>query len=1413
MTEFMDLKRYGGEAYLGILANIYRIKYSKRPVESIIVSDDDAFQFILRYHDEIFPGIPVVFCGVNIFTPDMIEGRMWITGVTEFSEVEKSLDMALNLHPATKEVVAICDSTTNGQNHKLRLAQFLAQQWPNVNIRFIGENETVEEVGRNLKELGPGSIVYYSDFFVDKNGLSVEPGRVLPWFSKICQRPIYAHNEIYLGMGIVGGKLVSPYNQGYEAGRITRLILEGQAADKIPTQQSNLNEFKFDAVQMERFGIPVSALPKNSIIINKKISFWLRNYKIILPAAGFILLQSAFLILLLMNIEKRKRVEKKLSVAAQNFSMIYKHSPESMVVSTLEEGKYVEANDSFERVFGYKREEIIGKTYKQVRIWEDNREREKLVEKIKESGYVSGQEIALFRKSGEKFQAFVSAIQIDLGDQKCMLSVVLDITERKQFEETLRKSEERYALAQKAANIGSWDWDLVKGTLTWSDTMEQLFGFLPGEFTGTYERFLESVHPEDRNSVEKAVKDSLENDNEYAIEYRIVWPNGTVRWMSAAGNVMKDGSGRSFRMLGVVQDITLRKQAEEALRLKSLEVDQFFNCTLDLLCIGDKDGFFRRLNPEWEKTLGYSMQEMENKRLIDFVHPADIDATLAALTELNTKKFILNFRNRYQRKDGTYRWLEWKAFADGERFYAVARDITEHLHIQQILSENKEKYKALFGAISDAVYIFDLYDNITPGNFIEVNDEACKMLGYSKEEFMQMSIKDIDWPGSKVDAKAIFTQMLAGNMAHFENEHVTRDGKIIPVEIQARLFDFGGKLVVFSTVRDISERKQAEAALRESEERARHLSDAAFEGIMFHSEGIILDANRAFAELFWYGSPEEMIGKHSLEALHLTPESEETVKHQLRTRDNRLHELIAKSPEGEIRYIEVMGKDSVYRGRKARVVAMRDITSRKMAEQALTETENRYQELFKSMKAAVAVYQALNDGNDFIFKDMNPASEQLEKVNKSMIIGKNLTEVFPYVEKFGLLEVMRRVWRTGKAEFLPLKLYKDERISGWRENYVYKLKNGEIVTVYEDVSERKLAEEAIKESEERFRTIVDSAQDGVLGMDVMTFKFLYANPQMSNMTGYSIEELLTMEMKDLHYANMIPYVEEQIQRQVRREISTAVDIPVRRKDGSVFYADVNATTVFYKGRKTIIGFFRDMTEQKQAREELLQKNKELENYTYLVSHDLKEPIRGIHLFSQLIKKENWDQLDENGKEYLNRVLSASNRVGHMISDLLTLSRVSRKDVTLSEVDLNDVIETVKEDLSRQIEEKNALINYSKLPVIKCQRVWMTEIFKNIISNGIKYNESKRPVINITYNEHDDKHEFSIEDNGIGIPAKYHEIIFDLFRRLHSRDEYEGTGAGLAIVKSIIAQHHGSIWVKSSVPQQGTVFSFTIPKNL
>ena len=249
----------------------------------------------------------------------------------------------------------------------------------------------------------------------------------------------------------------------------------------------------------------------------------------------------------------------------------------------------------------------------------------------------------------------------------------------------------------------------------------------------------------------------------------------------------------------------------------------------------------------------------------------------------------------------------------------------------------------------------------------------------------------------------------------------------------------------------------------------------------------------------------------------------------------------------------------------------------------IKESEIRFKELFDRMKCGVAVYKAIDNGEDFIFKDLNKAAEDIEQIKKDDVIGERLTKIFPDVSEFGLLEVLQKVWRTGKAQNYPAAFYKDDRIQGWRENHVYKLPRGEIVAVYDDVTEHMVMEKELRTSEEMFRNMSESVLDGLIMID-NEGSISFWNKAAQKIFGYSYQEVVG---KDVHYLLAPQRFHEDYQKGFAsfkkkgtgNAVGKIVQLEALKKDGTEFPAEILLSPVELGGKQVAHAVIRDITER------------------------------------------------------------------------------------------------------------------------------------------------------------------------------------------------------------------------------------------
>ena len=290
-----------------------------------------------------------------------------------------------------------------------------------------------------------------------------------------------------------------------------------------------------------------------------------------------------------------------------------------------------------------------------------------------------------------------------------------------------------------------------------------------------------------------------------------------------------------------------------------------------------------------------------------------------------------------------------------------------------------------------------------------------------------------------------------------------------------------------------------------------------------------------------------------------------------------------------------MVKKPPYEELAQRIVALeKEIAKHKKLEEALQESEARYRGIFEYTKNGVAVYKAVNDGEDFIFLDFNQAGEKIDNIKREKLIGRSVLKIFRGIKDLGLFEVLQRVWRTGRPEHHPINIYRDERLVGWRDNFVYKLPSGEIVAIYSDETERKQAEYRLRESEARFRALTESAPSAIFIVHVE--RFLYVNPAFEAIAGFSKTEIFQMRSWELIHPEMRELVRKRgLARQRGEDVPARYEVKILTKEGKTKWMDVAITLIDFENKSATLGTAYDTTERKQAQELLIERERQLEH--------------------------------------------------------------------------------------------------------------------------------------------------------------------------------------------------------------------------
>jgi PAS domain S-box-containing protein len=360
-----------------------------------------------------------------------------------------------------------------------------------------------------------------------------------------------------------------------------------------------------------------------------------------------------------------------------------------------------------------------------------------------------------------------------------------------------------------------------------------------------------------------------------------------------------------------------------------------------------------------------------------------------------------------------------------------------------------------------------------------------------------------------------------------------------------------------------------------------------------------------------------------------------------------------------------------------------------------------------------------------------------------------------------------------------------------------------------------------KRAEQRFQAAIESSPSGMV-LTNSSGIIMFVNRETERLFGYTRKELLGKSIEILvpeRFRSKHPaYREEFFHHPSTRFMGAGRDLYGVRKDGVEIPLEIGLNPIETDEGLLVLSAIVDISERKRSEaalrrtaEELQRSNQELEQFAYVASHDLQEPLRMINGFLKLLESRYNAQLDEKGRTYIEYAVQGSDRMSQLINDLLEYSRVQRKQPRQEPVDLNSAIQRAMANLQASVQESGTILSQDPLPVVQGNPTQLAQLFQNLVGNAIKFRrKGTTPQIAIKCRQQEDHWVISVQDNGIGIPPEHREKVFAIFQRLHGRKEYPGTGIGLAICKKIIEQHGGRIWVDSQ-QGEGSTFFFTLPK--
>jgi PAS domain S-box-containing protein len=540
-------------------------------------------------------------------------------------------------------------------------------------------------------------------------------------------------------------------------------------------------------------------------------------------------------------------------------------------------------------------------------------------------------------------------------------------------------------------------------------------------------------------------------------------------------------------------------------------------------------------------------------------------------------------------------------------------------------------------------------------------------------------------------------------------------------------------------------------------------------------------------------------------------------------------ELVGRRKDGSEFPIEIMLSPLKSAAEILVTAAIRDISGRKEAEEHLARIEERRRLGDDALRESEERYRMLLDGikNYAIFMmdtqgrvlSWNAGAERIKGYTSDQIIGHNFSCFFPPedIERGRPEEVLRIAATSGRYEAKSMRVRKDgSRFLASVTFTALRDTAGNLRGFSEfshDLSES-------KESGAKYRALLEAAPDAMVVVN-QAGEIVLVNVQAENQFGYSRHQLVGQQVKDIipegFAERLIADGTRSAAEALAQQIGTGIELSGRRKDGSKFPIEIMLSPLESTEGILVTAAIRDVTERNRSEEhlvktvgELKRSNEELQQFAYVSSHDLQEPLRMVASYTQLLAKRYKGRLDSDADEFIAFAVDGCNRMQGLIQDLLAYSRAGTNGKAFCEVSAEDALRGALTNLRITIEQSGAVVSHDSLPAIETDETQLTQVFQNLVGNAIKYRSAEVPRVRVSATKNgDNEWIFSVRDNGLGIAPQYFERIFVIFQRLHGRDEFEGTGIGLAICKKVLERLGGRIWVESQ-PGTGSTFYFALP---
>lgn len=913
-------------------------------------------------------------------------------------------------------------------------------------------------------------------------------------------------------------------------------------------------------------------------------------------------------IILMEDITERKRIETAIRESEEKFRGIIEQSLDGIMLFDTD-GTIIECNKGIEHITGIKPEENLGK-----KLWETefilhvkgeynsdytteaglNNLKKFILEYIKTGVSplgIDSFELTFTRPYDEKRVVLFNYFPIKSERGNMLCTMARDITERKMAEEELRKSEANLAKAQKIAHMGNWEWDVEKNTGSGSVEAYKIQGMPSDQKVDSLGSFMNNVHPEDRDLMINAVSKAINEKSQYRFDYRVVWPDSTVRYVHSEGEAHCDKDGKTTKVFGIVQDVTDLKQKEMELAYSEEKFRTLAETTSAGILIFDEDLIY--LNHAVENITGYTMDEFKKLNTLDIIHPDHMETLNNKLqlvydsSRAIDSKTDARFELKIIKKDGTEAWVDATTgtlnFQGNFVKVVTFFDITERKQAEEELKEREDRLKKLLDASPVPMIISEGKCQKTT----YVNAKFTETFGYMKEEvptandWFRLAFPDQGYRDRILEMWSRELAEIINNKTDLTTPESTvtcKDGSTRVVTIS--ISSIGDQnILIFN---DITEHKRSEEVLRASEEKFRVLAETSPTAIFVHRNDKALYANKAAEAISGY-TRDELMRINYFDLVH--PEYREQLKQRSMARihgqpapDRYETKIIVK--DGSEKWVEITAGRIDYMGGPAALILIQDNTERKRTEDALRSAEERFRNLVESVSDMI-----WETGKDFVFSYVNPRALEATGYEPHEVIGKRIFDFMPPEEADRFLKTL-----------VPLVIAKKSitqltcKITSRGGNPVYLEisgnpifnANGEVRGyrgIARDVSERKRAEEAIRSAEDRYRNLVESISDIIWETD-RDLVHTYLSPQVLDVLGYKPEEIIGKTPQDFMAPDEVERFSKIIMPTIESRMPfSRIIIKFLSKDGQDVFLEVSGKPIFdadgeYQGYR---GLSRDVT--------------------------------------------------------------------------------------------------------------------------------------------------------------------------------------------------------------------------------------------